>query len=244
MEFYTEISKYYDYIFPLNEDKLQFFQKALNIHNEKNLSILDVGTSTGSYAVSLAQEGCNVTAIDLNEIMLQKCQQKAKEADVNLKTLKLDMKNLVEKLKQKFNGIICIGNTLVHLSSLKEISQAITQMYQLLKPTGKLIIQIVNYDRILEKKIKELPRIEKEKMNLEFIRKYEFVTETQINFETTLKVKDKEIKNSIPLYPLTSAKLINIIEEIGFDNYNLYGGFDFSDYKKQESSPIVAVAKK
>ncbi|SJZ57544.1 class I SAM-dependent methyltransferase [Selenihalanaerobacter shriftii] len=244
MEFYTEISKYYDYIFPLSEEKFNFFKNNLSKNGEDKSSILDIGTSTGSYAVRLAESGYKVTAIDLDEIMVQRCQQKASEAEIEVTTFKLDMMKLTDKLKQKFDGIICIGNTLVHLSNLDEITEVISQIHELLNSSGKLMMQIVNYDRILKYKINELPRIDREEIGLTFIRKYNFRKDNKIDFNTTLKVNDDQFKNSIQLYPLTSTELITVIEEVGFNNYKLYGDFNFNDYNQDESGPLVLVAEK
>ncbi|SDC26409.1 MULTISPECIES: class I SAM-dependent methyltransferase [unclassified Candidatus Frackibacter] len=246
MGFYNEISKYYDYIFPFNKTKLEFFEEVLG--DSKEISVLDIGTSTGTYAVNLAKKGYQLTGIDLNEDLLEQCRQKAEKADVDLEILNLDMKDLSDTLTEKFNGIICIGNTLVHLSNFNEIADIIRQMYKLLEPQGKLIVQIVNYDRILKKEVKELPLIKRKEVSLTFIRKYKLIDEgkykDRIDFNTTLKVDGKTFKNSIPLYPLTSQEIINILEEVGFNNYSLYGGFDFSAYNPLESGSLVLVAEK
>lgn len=244
MGFYAEISKYYDDIFPLSESKMEFFQHILKTDKQKQLSILDVGTATGSYAINLVKKGYEVTAVDSSETMVQQARKKAKEAGVNLNIFQLNMKRLVNQLNQKFDGVICIGNTLVHLTSLEEIYKMFNDMYKILNPQGKLIIQIVNYDRILKKRIKELPKIEKKEIDLEFTRQYEFVNENEIEFKTRLQVGDKEFQNSIPLYPLTSDELSKLLQKTGFSDYKFYGGFNFESYIKESSSPLVAVIEK
>jgi 2-polyprenyl-3-methyl-5-hydroxy-6-metoxy-1,4-benzoquinol methylase len=243
VDFYSEISEYYDYVFPLSESKLNFFKKELKKDIDEELSILDIGTSTGSYAIRLVEEGYNVTGIDLNEEMLQECREKAKNTGVSLEILQMDMKDLNE-LDQNYDGIICIGNTLVHLSNLEEIKEVISNMYSLLNEEGRLIIQIVNYDRILEKDVKELPKIKREEFDLEFIREYKLMDNNKIDFKTTLKIEDKEFKNSISLYPLTSKELVNILEDIGFNNYKLYGSFNFETYEQYNSKPLILTANK
>ena len=51
---------------------------------EPNAKILDVGGGPGRYAISLAQQGYDVTLLDLSQKNLEFGQQKAKETEVSL----------------------------------------------------------------------------------------------------------------------------------------------------------------
>jgi hypothetical protein len=54
------------------------------------------------------------------------------------------------------DGILCFGNTLVHLPDEAAIASFLWQSHQLVNPSGKLLIQILNYEYILDNKITAL----------------------------------------------------------------------------------------
>jgi len=62
MGFYEEISKYYDYIFPVGKEQINFITK---VAGEGPKSVLDIACGTGGYALELAKQGYAVTAVDL-----------------------------------------------------------------------------------------------------------------------------------------------------------------------------------
>lgn len=244
MEFYEKLSQYYDEIFPLTKAKASFIQEKLP-QGEKR--VLDVGCATGDLAIFLAQQGYKVKAIDLDEEMIHQAKEKAKKQIVDIDFQIADMMELKEKLeKQTFDGIICIGNTLVHLKDEQEIENVIKQMYQLLNSGGMLILQIINYDRILEQHVQGLPLIETE--HIRFERRYSVSEdEKTIYFKTTLEVKEQgetyKMKNEVPLYPLQFGELREILEDVGFRLMEWYGNFKQEPYGPDSYAMIVAAKK-
>ena len=89
---------------------------------------------------------------------------------------------------KRFDAILCLGNTLVHLPSPREIGKFMKDAFALLHAGGALIFQIVNYDRALDKRITELPLIDNDV--LQFERFYDFDSDApRIRFRTRLKLK-------------------------------------------------------
>ncbi|MFW5760145.1 MAG: class I SAM-dependent methyltransferase [Cyclobacteriaceae bacterium] len=67
MNFYDKIAGYYELIFPHRAAKEHFLLQYLN----KSGKVLEVGCATGAMAISLANHGHEVKAIDLNEKMIK-----------------------------------------------------------------------------------------------------------------------------------------------------------------------------
>ena len=245
MGFYEEISKYYDYIFPTGDDQLNFV-KSTSGHPPKR--ILDVACGSGGYTLELAKSGYQVTAVDLDEAMVQMANRKIEEQSINAKVFKCNMLELTDRLSGKYECIFCIGNSIVHLGSKSEILRALKQMYSLMEPGGALLLQIINYDRVIKYGVNELPTIKNEKIGLEFIRKYSYDrTQNLIHFETVLIVENSGIKeryeNSINLFPLLSSDLEEILKEAGFKSIILYGDFSYSPFTN-DSYMLVTEARK
>lgn len=243
MSFYNEISKYYDKIFPAGEEQLSFIKDAAGKTAAK---ILDIACGSGTYSVALAKEGYKVTAVDIEDEMIRKLRVKADNEKVDVKAFVCSMTELEEKLTEKYRVLFCIGNSLVHLKSLEEIEDALRQMYNLTADDGVVIIQIMNYDRIIKLGLKELPTIINQEEGIEFIRKYDYKPELKkIDFNTTLIVKDgnntKTFKNTVELLPLLSNELTDIVEKVGFKRYEYYGDFKASPYKEDSYMLVLKV---
>ncbi len=240
MKFYQQFSSYYDHIFPLKKQKLNFIKDNI----VKQGPILDLATGTGSYAIALAEEGYQVKGLDLSPRMISIAKNKAYEADVKVDFRAEDMKR-IDQIYQgdNFSLISCIGNSLVHLDNEDEIKQVLRKIYKLLQSGGRLLIQIVNYDRIINKDIDSLPSIKGQNGLIKLIRDYEFI-EDKVKFKTKLITLRGEFKNHVLLHPLQSDKLREILKGVGFRKIDFYEDFNYSRYAPLRSMSLVAIVEK
>lgn len=226
-KFYTSISKYCSEIFPYNSKQLQFVINEVGNLNGKH--ILDIGCATGELSFQLANSGASVIGIDINQDLLKR----AKKSKAHSK-LHFQFGNMLELENdfnlEQFDAVLCFGNTLVHLPTIDLISEILKGVFAVLKPGGKFLMQILNYDYILDEQVSELPLIETE--NIRFIRNYRFEKNNPlVRFETQLEIKREEItvSNKTSLFALKSKDLNDLLEEAGFQNVQFFSNF------KQES---------
>lgn len=237
MNFYESIATYYDYIFPLTKEKLNLITSLVN---NPPKTLLDVACGTGIYSTWFDTYG-----IDLDLSMINKAKQKALEEHLNCKFYQGNMLQLNDIINNSFDLIFCIGNSLVHLKNNNEIIHFIKSVYKLLNDNGSMLIQIINFNRIMEKKISQLPTIKNHSIGLMFERNYHHVEKTnKIQFNTVLTVNDKKIENNIPLIPILYEELLSIIKNCGFTNVKTYGDFKFNEYIPSESYQLIIIAKK
>ena len=86
--------------------------------------------------------------------------------------------NIPKEFDNKFDLVISLGNTFANISE-ENFTTSIRRCYDILKPNGQLIIQILNYKKILRDK-QRIVNITESKNTL-FIRFYDFYNE-QIAF--------------------------------------------------------------
>ena len=250
MDFYSEFSKNYDKIFPLNSKKLNLIDNTFKGLKEKKkeIKLLDVGCGTGSYALKLAEKGYQVKAIDLDAEMISLAESKMKDARVEVDFYRIGMLNLKKKFKRaSFDGIYIIGNVLVHLTK-EGIKDFLDLAAEILKEEGKIFIQIVNYNRILELDLDGLPTIYSKDDSVRFERNYEYNEKENILYFKTRLIDhfDDQLlsENKIELYPLCKSELEDYLKEAGFKVEKIYGSPVGDHYRELSSIPLLITAKK
>lgn len=238
MSFYKTISDYYRDIFPLQPAQPAFVNEAFT--DPANTTLLDVGCGPGDLSLELSSGFKHITGIDLDPVLLEIARSSARE---NVDFLTLDMLQMKKAFgSKKLDGVLCFGNTLVHLSNPEQISGFLYEAASILNPNGKLLLQLINYDRILDQGIKALPTIETDLCT--FVRKYTYDSSRHVvNFETILTIKDRgeKIQNSIPLYPLRQRELQSMLEIAGFSTISFFGSFKRATLE-EDSIPLVVEA--
>lgn len=240
MKFYEMLVKYYDDIFPVNDETYSFIRQDL-IEGDK---VLDVACGTGTYTLPLQKEGILAFGVDLEESMIEVAEEKAKKEGIRSDFVVASMLNLDLVSDGDLRRIFIIGNSLVHLKSLDEIRTFLMLSYELLMNGGDLIIQIINYDKILDNGIKSLPTIEVPEKGVTFSRNYFYdLTSHSIEFASKLTVNGEVQESSVYLFPLRKDELIKELENAGFKEIEAYKNFKGEPYEK-EAMPLIVKARK
>lgn len=139
----TELEKYYN---KFNEEKrlasrhgqVEFVTSMKYIHEylpeEKHAKILDVGAGTGRYSVRLAEEGYDVTAVELVKYNLGILKQK----NSSVKAYQGNALKLSRFPDREFDLILLFG-PLYHLYSYEDKVKALTEAKRVLKDDGVIL---------------------------------------------------------------------------------------------------------
>lgn len=242
MAFYEDIAKYYDDIFTVSKDTLEFIKNKIGAPGK---SVLDIACGTGAYSFELDKEGYKVTAVDIDNKMIENLNSKLDIEKNQLQFMQADMLTLNEKFEANtFDAIYCIGNSIVHLDSIDEMRKFLANTRQLLAEDGIFIFQIINYDRIISKNIDSLPTIFNESIPLKFERVYQYQEENnKILFKTVLSVENRLIENEIYLTPLMYDEAIRLLKDAGFKELKAYGDFKNHSFSKENSYSLIIEAR-
>lgn len=237
MPFYSSISRYYDEIFPTDDAEMAFVEKLL----AGCKAVLDVGCGTGNKTELLAAAGRSITALDSDLGMIAVAREK--HAARGIKYRALGMQSIGTAFsKGSFDALLCLGNTLAHLTDPQTIRKFLHDSSLLLQPGALAVIQILNYEKILAEKLESLPLVET--ANLTFTRRYAWQGR-ELRFLTTLFVKDsgEVLESDIPLYPLQKRELDEMLDEAGFSQARYYGSYQ-GDPLTDQSLPLIVTARK
>ncbi|HCX64317.1 MAG TPA: class I SAM-dependent methyltransferase [Eubacteriaceae bacterium] len=242
MTFYQEIAPYYDDIFPVRQGQIDFLEEQAA---GKQASFLDVACGTAGISMALAKRGHRVTGFDNNEEMVAAGKEKCSRE--KLDTLSLCVGDMLDLsfLKERYDVIFSLGNSLVHLDTKKDIKRFLEEAKDRLTEDGRLVLQTINYDRIMKFQVNALPTIENEAKGVRFVRKYHYDKEIQkIRFQTVFTKEQIQRENEVCLIPLLSSQLIRMLEETGYTHIRSYGGFDGREFETDTSYPLIVTAEK
>ena len=206
---------------------------------------LDVACGTGLHAILLQEIGVDTTGVDNSRDMLDKANANASRLGTPLTWIHSDIQTLTKVIDRNFDVIFCVGNSLPHLTSEQHLRKAFQEWYQLLNPDGQIIIQILNYTKILKEK-ERIINITKQKKR-EYIRFYDFL-EQKLQFNVLMIDWEKHpplrsLKSTI-LYPYESEVLKRYLQQEDFSNLEFYGDLSLANYSEDKSPNLVIIAQK
>jgi ubiquinone/menaquinone biosynthesis C-methylase UbiE len=116
--------------------------------SQADQNFLDVGTSTGNYAMALARTGARVTAIDISKPMLEKArtriQSELGSEQAQLITLEQANAEALPYADSSFDGVV-LGATLNEFNSTRD---GLLECARVLKPGGKIFMMYLSQSEI------------------------------------------------------------------------------------------------
>lgn len=228
------------------KNEAPFFKKLFDENKVKE--ILDLACGTGHHSIFFAKSGYEVTGVDLSEKMLQIARKNARGVS-GVRFVKAGFLDVYPKLKDKFDAVICLGNSLPHLLSKKELKKTLQNVYNLLNPGGIFILQNRNYDKILKRKIRFMaPNItDKEGERIVFIRLLDFLKDKVLFNLVTFRQKEGKWSfqtKSTFLRPILRKEIENLLIGQGFKKQKIYGDYGFSPFRSNLSDDLIIFARK
>jgi ubiquinone/menaquinone biosynthesis C-methylase UbiE len=134
---YDELMKDIDY-----NQWISFVKEKLPIQfrSKTKLHIMDLACGTGELSVLLADEGFEVTGVDLSEEMLTVAQEKAMTRG---KQITFYQQNMVELSgHHEFDVILCFCDSLNYLGSSEEVKKTFRSVYEQLGEEGLFLFDV------------------------------------------------------------------------------------------------------
>ncbi|MDO9628277.1 MAG: class I SAM-dependent methyltransferase [Acholeplasmataceae bacterium] len=218
---YHHFSEFYNQLFPFDPQIKDFIRGFI----KPSQLAIDLGSGTGRLTKLISDFGMDVIGIDLDETMVDKARKYYPEINFRVG-------DMVEVLKEekKYDLMTCFGNTLVHLNHL-QLKTFFKETKEKLSSQGYMIVQVLNYIKILKEKPKELKELE---YNDLILNRYYDYKEKNILFTTKISIGNQESIGSTTLYPYTIESFLSLFKELGLKS-QFFGDlklkpFEDSDY--------------
>ena len=255
---YDKLATIYDYF--VNWDsrlayELPFLEQQLRLlgDNSTQVRVMDTACGTGHHAIALANLGFQVSGSDLFPEMVSLADANAKAAGVQVTFRTAGFGNISESFGQpgEFDAVLCLGNSLPHVTSEVDLEKALKDFKDLLRPGGLLLLQMRNFDLVIGEKKRWMDPQSVFDGSTEwlFLRFYDFEADGKIQFNI-LSLHRKANNpwqtqlTSTHLLPIFSGELSKILFSLGFSNIKLFGNLAADPYATVSSGDLVLLANK
>ncbi len=249
-EFYDELGVGYELM--INWDarlrrEAPFFRKLFEERGVR--SVLDCACGTGHHAVEFATWGLAVSACDISPEMLRLAERNSSAAGAAVEFFRAGLTEVARKAgREKFDAVVCIGNSLPHLLTQRELDRAIRSIKQALAPGGVFVSQIRNYARILRENLRFMPpsSAEWEGRECVFFRMLDIHGPRRVDFHIIrfLRESGKWSYNvqTTRLRPILKKHMDAALGRAGFQNIRHYADYSFTPFAVDKTLDLISVA--
>ncbi len=221
-----------------------FFQK-LFVENKIH-SVLDCACGTGHDLYLLYSLGCEVVGSDISESMLTRARKNLKSLEIKIPLHKIDYRLLHRSMKRKFDAVVCLSSSILHMSDKKEVIKAFLSMRRILRDNGLVVLTQGTTD----KQWKQKPRFVMASSNNEFSRLFVIDYRERGARYNVVDIWHSKPKSDMKVWSVEYEQILlkddyaKLLQLAGFRKIRFYGSYKFEPYSKKESDILIAVAHK
>lgn len=244
LDFYEEFAEQYDALVSFEnrvKREAQFFDTLFKEYNTR--TILDCACGTGHHVMMFKQMGYDVKGSDLSPAMINKAEKNLKARGLNAELKVSAFKDITTCFKEKFDAVMCVGNSLPHLFSDIDLINALTEMRSILNENGILILEQRNYDKMVKHQERFIPVSFKDNDVFFYVLDY-FPNKIIFNI-IHLNTEHQKFKVYTTDYnPITKDKLTSLLKKSGLLAVKFYDYYDLNEFNLETSNRMVIVCLK
>jgi len=236
MSFYTDFAGYFEAVFPFDPSVHSFLREHAPAGARR---VLDVGCGTGDYTSAFANDGLEAVGIDRDREMVEVA--RARRVGPTFRVL--DARD-VARVEGLFDFTFSIGNVVSHLEQ-GDIPRFLDGVRGRLERSGVWILQVINWDHVLQRPSYRFPDIVVGDGRVVFTREYPEVSGDRLRFVTRLSRGDTTVfEGEVWLYPLRTSDCLAFHDSAGFELLGHYGDFHSIPFDPNAESSSVYVFRR
>jgi glycine/sarcosine N-methyltransferase len=225
--------------------ELPFLQSWLNSWQATH--VLDLACGSGRHTAALAGAGYQMTGSDLQDDMLEEAARQCAKTPCTL--IQKDMCENHDLPAQ--DAILCLGNSLCLLPDMQHVTRCLDQIFKQLKPTGGIILHVLNYDRFIDPDMSFFPLRTLYQESGEVKAHFQKIIELHSDFAHVhmLKISNETSgwnrqHRSDRLLRFDASSLQQMVQNAGFHEVQIYGNMKGETYCSATSHDMILTAKK
>jgi SAM-dependent methyltransferase len=214
--------------------------------SEYGSPVLELACGTGRVAIPLAQEGFDVTGIDIAEGMLQEARRKSSAANAEVTWVNADMRDF--NLNNAYSLIILPNNTVCHLLLRSDFEACLASVKRHLAPMGRFILDVFvpKMELLIDQPEARFPFGEYDDPDgngrIVVTESYVYEPDTQIKRITTwhsFPGTDDKIPSELNMRMYFPQELDVLIEYNGFVIDHKYGDYEGAPFGPESEKQII-----
>jgi SAM-dependent methyltransferase len=220
--------------------EVDFLMEALDLG--PGAVVLDLCCGHGRHSIALARLGFEVTGLDLSSRHLEMARGAASEANLSVKWLRSDMRQIPTELTGVFDAVINMFTAFGYFDTEEEDQEVLLGVARSLKPGGAFFLDFINREFV----IRRFTASDWEMMDETLVlhtRLFDFPS-GKTRDEITVVEPDgsrRSTHTSVRFYTL--RELLRMLEAAGLRFERAWGGFDGSDLTLDSRRCIVLARK-
>ncbi|UCD57504.1 MAG: class I SAM-dependent methyltransferase [Candidatus Hydrogenedentota bacterium] len=249
--FYDELADGYELMIDWDarlKREAPFFRKLFAEHRVKK--VLDCACGTGRHALEFARWGKEVFACDISPQMLRLAERNASAARVNVDFFKAGMTEVAKRAgPERFDAVVCLGNSLPHLLTQRELDRSMRSIKNALAPGGIFVAQIRNYERILRENLRFMPPTSAESEDGEtiFFRMLDIHGPRAVDFHIIRFLRERDQWRyriqTTRLRPIVKKHMDAALKRAGFQRIRYYADYSFTPFASSKTLDLIVVAR-
>ncbi len=248
-EFYDHVARFFDVMTDWQSRlavEVPFLESMLARVGAR--AVLDCACGTGWHALELARRGYRVAGSDASAAMIARAQALAAREGAAVPFAVARFQDLRAVFRERFDAVLCLGNSLVHVLSDEDARASLANMRACLRDGGVLILHNLNYD----KRWKEKPRWFAVNAGAldgreTLIWRFADYGDTLITFNIALFTREEGAHwsvnaHSTPQRPYQQNEIAELLRGAGFHESEFYGNLQGAPFDAAQSGDLVVVA--
>ncbi len=129
------------------EGENEFFENILDNAGAKE--IFDASLGSGFHTIALLEKRFKVSSNEIDPDYVRLARQNAGKLGLELIISHYDWREIPQSLKEKYDAVICLGNSFTFMKTEEDQRKAIQHFADIVKPGGLVIVDHRNYDYML-----------------------------------------------------------------------------------------------
>jgi SAM-dependent methyltransferase len=114
----------------------------------RGAAVLDASCGTGFNAAALARRGFEVWATDGSEAMITEAAARFRREQLAIPVRRCLWADLPATLAERFDVVLCVGNSLVHAEGRDAMVEALTGLREMVRPGGRVAVDSRNWEKL------------------------------------------------------------------------------------------------